>query len=167
MITEPTRTCNTRQSLLDPVLVSDNCNVLESYVIQVDRKYSDHEAAIVYLKVPLKSINTYKRLVWDYRNADFETCNDCISSLNWNSIISPENSMDENCQTFTKTFIEIIKNRVPQKEVTIRLNDKVWFNSELRREIRERPLNLKGGGGGGGGGGYGFFPKKYSDSQCC
>ena len=82
MITEPTRTCNTRQSLLDPVLVSDNCNVLESYVIQVDRKYSDHEATIVYLKVPLKSINTYKRLVWDYRNADFETCNDCISSLN-------------------------------------------------------------------------------------
>jgi hypothetical protein len=98
--------------LLDPVLVSDNCNVLDSYVIQVDRKYSDYEATIVYLKVPLKSINTYKRLVWDYRNADFETCNDCISSLNWNSNISPENSMDENCQTFTKTFIEIIKKKL-------------------------------------------------------
>ena len=26
--------------------------------------------------------------------------------------------------------------------------------------IRERPFNLKGGGG------YGFFLKKYSDSQC-
>ena len=72
MITEDTRTCNTHQSLLDPVLVSDNCNVLESYAIQVDRKYSDHEATIVYLKVPLKSINTYKRIVLDYRNADFE-----------------------------------------------------------------------------------------------
>jgi hypothetical protein len=46
--------------------------------------------------------------------------------------------MDENCQTFPKTFIEIIKNCVPQKEVTIRLNDKVWFNPELRREIRKR-----------------------------
>jgi hypothetical protein len=32
MITEPTRTCNTRQSLLDPVLVSDNCNVLDSWI---------------------------------------------------------------------------------------------------------------------------------------
>jgi len=123
MITEHTRTCDTRQSLLDLVLVSDNCNVLESYVIQADRKYSDHEATIVYLKVPLKSISTYKRLVWDYRNADLKTCNECISSFNWNSIISPENSMDENCQTFTNKFIEIIKNCVPQKEVTIRLND--------------------------------------------
>ena len=31
--------------------------------------------------------------------------------------------------------------------------------------VRERPFNLKRGGGGGGG--YGFFLKKYSDSQCC
>ena len=89
MITEHIRTRNTRQSLLDPVLVSDNCNVLKSYGIQVDRQYSDHEATIVYLKVPLNSINTYKRSVWDYRNADFERCNKCISSFNWNSIISP------------------------------------------------------------------------------
>ena len=35
--------------------------------------------------------------------------------------------MEENCQTFTNKFIEIIKNCVPQKEATIRLNDKVWF----------------------------------------
>jgi hypothetical protein len=52
-------------------------------------------------------------------------CNECISSFNWNSIISPENNMDENCQAFTNKFIEIIKKCVPQKEVTIRLNDKV------------------------------------------
>jgi hypothetical protein len=46
--------------------------------------------------------------------------------------------MDENYQAFTNKCIEIIKKCVPQKEDTIRLNDKVWFNSELRREIRKR-----------------------------
>jgi hypothetical protein len=47
--------------------------------------------------------------------------------------------MNEICQAFTNKFIEIIKNCVPQKEVTIRLNDKVWLNSEfIRREIRKR-----------------------------
>ena len=35
----------------------------------------------------------------------------------------------------------------------------IFFISEM---LRERPFNLKGGGGG-----YGFFLKKYSDSQCC
>ena len=105
MITEHIRTRNTRQSLLDPVLVSDNCNFLESYAIQVDIKYSDHKATIAYLKVLLKSINKI-RIVWDYRNADFETCNECISSFNWNSIISPENGMDENCQAFTINLLK-------------------------------------------------------------
>jgi hypothetical protein len=47
--------------------------------------------------------------------------------------------MNQICQAFTNKFIEIIKNCVPQKEVTIRLNDKVWLNSEfIRREIRKR-----------------------------
>jgi hypothetical protein len=64
--------------------------------------------------------------------------NECIPSFNWNSIISPENNMNENCQAFTNKFIEMIKKCVPQKEVTIRLNDKVCFNSELRREIRNK-----------------------------
>ena len=35
--------------------------------------------------------------------------------------------LDENFQAFANKFIEIIKNCVPQKKVTIRLNDKVWF----------------------------------------
>ena len=34
----------------------------------------------------------------------------------------------------------------------------------VESHLRERPFNLKGGGEGGG---YGFFLKKYSDSQCC
>ena len=36
-------------------------------------------------------------------------------------------------------------------------------NTSNYKGTRERPFNLKGGGGGG----YGFFQKKYSDSQCC
>ena len=108
----------TRANLsLTQFLVSDNCNILESYVIQVDRKYSDHEATIVCIKVPLKSINTNKRLAWDYRNADFETCNECIPSFNWNSIISPGNNMDENCQAFTNKFIEMIKSVFHKKKL--------------------------------------------------
>ena len=34
-------------------------------------------------------------------------------------------------------------------------------NNMIIQFVRERPFNLKGGGG------YGFFLKKYSDSQCC
>jgi hypothetical protein len=35
--------------------------------------------------------------------------------------------LEEKCQAFENKFIEIIKNCVLQKDVTIKLNDKVWF----------------------------------------
>ena len=38
--------------------------------------------------------------------------------------------------------------------------NRVEFGNALWTSVRERPFNLKGGG-------YGFFPKIYSDSQCC
>jgi hypothetical protein len=38
--------------------------------------------------------------------------------------------------------------------------NKCCFFFARDRLLRERPFNLKGGS-------YGFFPKKYSDSQCC
>jgi ATP-dependent Clp protease adapter protein ClpS len=42
----------------------NDININKNYVVLSEFvKYSDHEATIVYLKVSLKSINTYKRLV--------------------------------------------------------------------------------------------------------
>ena len=104
VITEPTRISDTRQSLLDPILVTDNCDVIDSYVIQVDRQYSDHEATIIFLKIPYNFHKAYKRLVWDYKHADFDKCNELISSFDWESILSSENSMDVNCKNFNDKF---------------------------------------------------------------
>ena len=53
-----------------------------------------------------------------------------------------------------KTDIMIFSNRSIPENLDFSFNGKSV-------PIRERPFNLKGGGG------YGFFLKKYSDSQCC
>ena len=53
-----------------------------------------------------------------------------------------------------KTEIMIFSNRSIPENLDFSFNGKSV-------PIRERPFNLKGGGG------YGFFLKKYSDSQCC
>ena len=54
------------------------------------------------------------------------------------------NSSDDNTLSYADQYYNILIN-VLEKESSI---------------LRERPFNLKGGG-------YGFFLKKYSDSQCC
>jgi hypothetical protein len=48
------------------------------------------------------------------------------------------NDVDEKHETFTKCFLKIAKECIPTKIVTIRNNDRSWFNSEIRKEIRMR-----------------------------
>ena len=42
------------------------------------------------------------------------------------------------CNIFTDTFLRVARECIPTKMVTVRNNDRPWFNSELRREIRKR-----------------------------
>ena len=48
--------------------------------------------------------------------------------------------MDVNdvCERFTNTLLEIMKQFIPSEEVTIRPNDKPWYDSEIRRLSRHR-----------------------------
>ena len=47
------------------------------------------------------------------------------------------NNIDLMCTEFSNKIIEIYKRHIPSKEVTIRPDDKQWFNSELRSEIKK------------------------------
>ena len=42
------------------------------------------------------------------------------------------------CTKFTKAFLDISESCIPKREVTIRSNGKIWFDSFLRKEIRKR-----------------------------
>ena len=55
----------------------------------------------------------------------------------YNDINSSPN-IDEACKMFTSTFLNFCKTCIPVKTVLIRANDKPWFNSDLRYNIRIR-----------------------------
>jgi hypothetical protein len=46
------------------------------------------------------------------------------------------NDVDEMCNTFTETLVRIARECIQTKFVTVRNNDKPWFTSVLRTEIR-------------------------------
>jgi hypothetical protein len=82
---EPTRiNQNTGNgTLLDPVLISADCNVTFSEVIDVCREKSDHNATKSSLQIPNYLQKTYQRTIWMYKNADFEKVNKLIRQFNW------------------------------------------------------------------------------------
>ena len=59
-----------------------------------------------------------------------------MSTQDWNFIRSL--SMDVACDTFTTKIIDFCHACIPSKEVTVRPNDKPWFDSQLRTLSRRR-----------------------------
>ena len=138
ILREPTRIVGNSSSLIDPIIVSDGCQILDCGTLDVDNTISDHKATYISIKTELSFGNSYYRDIWNYKNADFEELNDKISQFDWDNIIDRASSVDEACINFTVTFISLCKSCIPRKRVLIRPSDKPWFTSELRLNIRIR-----------------------------
>lgn len=108
-----------------------------SSVIDIDRDISDHNATEIEINVNCKCINHIKREVWLYDQGDFESFNTEIEQVDWDSLFNNGN-IDSCCKSFTDKYLEIARKHIPNKLVTVRMNDKPWFNSTIRREIRVR-----------------------------
>ncbi len=136
IIESPTRVTETTSTLLDPVIVNIEQCVLKCGVLDVPTHISDHKIAFVILPSTVNSDVTYKRSVWNFKRADFLQLNELILNEDW-SVLN-NGSVDEAADMFTLKFIDLAKKCIPYKEVTIRPNDKPWYNSEIRRTTKLR-----------------------------
>ena len=73
-----------------------------------------------------------------YDRIDDETFKQKLDKADWNALLGSLNDVDEMCNTFTETLVRIARECIPTKFVTVRNNDKPWFTSALRTEIRHR-----------------------------
>ena len=64
--------------------------------------------------------------------------NNLIEEYDWNLLFNDSISVDDACESFTKTFLDFCKICIPSKKVLIRPDDKPWFTSEIRHNLRLR-----------------------------
>lgn len=74
--------------------------------------------------------------MWDYRHGDFVKFNNLLINTDWSFLY--HGTVDERADTFISKFLIIAEQCIPTKYITIRPNDKPWYNSELRRTSRKR-----------------------------
>ena len=138
IIDEPTRIGNFRQSLLDPIILSETCKSIDSSVLKVDRSISDHDGCLVSLEIPVNLKSRYKRNVWMYKHGNYDMFNNLISNFPWEETFLNCESVDSACYKFTETYLDMARQCIPSKSITIRPNDKPWMTSELRKNLRIR-----------------------------
>ena len=125
-----------QQALLDPIIVPDDMLYLDSGTIETLPSISDHKATYIRIPFDYQCQFSFKRLVWIYKNANIVQLKEMISSYDWSILL--EGSLNEACINFTEIFLEFVKNCIPSKTVTVRPNDKPWFDSEIRHYSRIR-----------------------------
>ena len=137
VIKEPTRISVNSSTLIDPIIVSDACQVFDSGTITVDNSISDHKATYISNKTKTSLDESFVREVWNYKKADFDELNEKIN-FNWNDVINDTFSADEACNNFTEVYVNLCKSCILRKLVVIRPSDRPLFTSKLRHNIRLR-----------------------------
>ncbi|CAC5412793.1 unnamed protein product [Mytilus coruscus] len=130
-------------SLLDPILVTDSIPVLDKDTIPIDRCISDHDGTYVTIDCGFSKSRTYIRSIWDYKRGDYDLMKQKVLNTNWENLISDASDVHVAATNFTNTFINIASACIPTRDVTIRCDDKVWFDSNLRRKRENRGQSSK------------------------
>ena len=73
-----------------------------------------------------------------YDKVDKQKLIEKLEIVDWITLLCQFEDVDDMCNQFTKTFLELARECIPTKTVIVRYNDKPWFTSEIRKEIRIR-----------------------------
>ena len=125
-INEPTRITNNTRTLLDPIATKNNIIVCDSGKHETPPEIRDHFDIYIITKTDFTAPLPYKRHVWRYKGADFSKLNNLIQNTDWSFI--NENYVDEACNLFTSTFLNLGKQCIPTDFITIRPNDKPSYH---------------------------------------
>ena len=84
----------------------------------------------------------YQRLVWDYKKADANIIRKALDSVNWERLFDSKN-INEQVIALNETILNVFRNYVPNKYITIDDKDPVWMNENIKSKIKAKNLLFK------------------------
>ncbi len=138
VVRQPTRITPNTRTLLDVYITSRRSLISKCFTLVPI--CSDHCPVVAHIpfRSILKSKKAFRRRVWDYTSADYESLNDSFFCTNWEELLGGCQNVDDAFKKFLNEINAQTDRFVPNKEVTIRPRDKVWMNGHCRRLMRAR-----------------------------
>ena len=135
---EPTRFTPTTATIIDQFL-SNIPNCISDIKVLAPISVCDHCPIRCTLRLKHKYClpKAYQRHIWDYKATDVANFRDQLFNADWESCFQHEN-IDSKCEAWTSTFLNIARNCIPNKIITVRPGDKTFFTPELRRLRRKK-----------------------------
>ena len=116
--------------MLDQFLTNIQDDVKE---VAIHPPVSSNDHSSVVLKLNFKHVRNYSytRNVWFYAEADFDGFRHALSSVEWDECFQHDD-INLVYDTWCNKLLEIAKQFIPNRTITIRLGDKPWYSNELR-----------------------------------
>ena len=140
IIDSPTRFSAFSHSCIDHIFTNMSSHIItDSGVLPRDVCF-DHSPVFVNIRLNSNIKNkSYKRKVWNFKNADFDKSRTTLQNISWNDILSI-NDVNETTSIFMENIIKAAEACIPRYDITVRPKDKPWFSGDLRRLIRRRNI---------------------------
>ncbi len=87
-------------TLLDPVIISEDIDIIDSGVIPFDRSISDHKGTYIDINMQIRTNMAYKRDIWCYNLGDYEKLNALIANTEWHTLFTGCSDVNEACTLF-------------------------------------------------------------------
>ena len=84
----------------------------------------------------------YQRLIWDYKKADANIIRKALDSVNWERLFDGKN-INAQVISLNETILNVFRNYVPNKYITIDDRDPVWMNEIIKSKIKTKKLLFK------------------------
>jgi hypothetical protein len=133
-VKEPTRITSTRSSILD-LIITNSPSLVTNIRVTAPVHRNDHCTVSGEITSLISKRKSYQRRMWNFKEADFDGFRKKLSESLWENCFETD---DPNliCENWTSSFLEISRQYVNSKVVTVRPNDKSWYSTNLRRLCR-------------------------------
>ena len=102
-----------------------------------------HCSILLLLKFRRPIVNTCKRKIWNYAQADFNLYRALLLESNIENDIETNNNVDLNVELISKVIEDASERAIPHKFVTIRPKDHPWVTCTTRKLNRKRNKKYK------------------------
>ena len=137
LINEPTLIQTNSSSCIDLVFTNQPNLSVNSGVHSSLHQNCHHQIVYSTFNLNIFYPPPYQRLIWDYKKADEKSIRKALDSVNWERLFNHKN-IDSQVMTLNETILNVFRNYVPNKYITIDDKDPVWMNETIQSKIKAR-----------------------------
>ena len=137
LINEPTHIQTNSSSCIDLIFTNQPNLSVNSGVHSSLHNNCHHQIVYSTFNLNIYYAPPYQRLVWDYKKADEKSIRKALDLVNWGRLFDHKN-IDSQVMTLNETILNVFRNYVPNKYITIDDKDPVWMNETIKSKIKTR-----------------------------